>query len=144
MPTLNYYLNALGRCTAFYRAAALQDSDVNPGDMPYLFHVCRHPGLTQDALGRALYVNKTAVTRHVTHLEECGFLTRVPCSEDKRALLLHPTQKALDVLPQLREINAAWHAVLTDGFTEEEATQFISLLSRALTNARAKVEEGEK
>ena len=28
MPTLNYYLNALGRCTAFYRAAALQDSDV--------------------------------------------------------------------------------------------------------------------
>ena len=144
MPTLNYYLNALGRCTALYRAEALQGSDVCPTDVPYLFHVCRHPGLTQDALSRALYVNKTAVTRHVTHLEECGFLCRVPCAEDKRALLLHPTQKALDALPMLRKLNAAWHAVLTEGFTEQESAQFISLLDRALSNARAKVEEGGK
>ena len=117
MPTLNYYLNAIARCTALYRAEALQGSDVSPGDVPYLFHICRHPGLTQEGLGRALYVNKTAVTRHVTHLEQCGLLTRTPAAEDKRALLLHPTQKALEALPALRALNAAWHAVLTEGFT---------------------------
>ena len=141
MPTLNYYLNALGRCGAMFRGNRLQGTGVEPSDMPYLFRICRHPGQTQEALAKALYVHKCKVTRHVTRLEAQGYLTRIPDPEDRRALLVHPTEKALEVLPRLREVNAAWHAALTDGFTPEESEQFVELLSRALQNARATVDE---
>ena len=144
MLTLNYYLNALGRCATLYRAEALNGTDVRASDMSYLFYICHHPGLSQDALAHALYVNKTMITRRITHLEEEGFLTRSTAAEDKRVLLVYPTQKALDTLPLLREINAAWHAALTTGFTPEESEQLMALLSRALQNARVTVDgEGD-
>ena len=143
MPTLNYYLNALGRCGNLFRSHRLQGTGVDSGDMPYLFFVCRHPGETQDAIGKALYVHKCRVTRHITRLETQGYLSRTPDPSDKRALLVYPTQKALDLLPLLREVNAAFQAALSADFTEQESEQFVSLLSRALQNARLAV-DGEE
>ena len=145
MPTLNYYLNAIGRCTTLYRTEALEGTGICAGDMPYLFHVCHHPGKTQDAIGAALYVNKTAVTRRITHLEELGLLTREPDPEDRRALRVFPTERAMALLPRLGEINAAWHDVLTEGFSAEEAEQLRTLLIRALQNARERIDgEGKE
>ena len=142
MPTLNYYLNALGRCATLYRTEGLEGTGVHPHDMPYLFHICRHPGQSQDGIAKALYVHKTKVTRRVTRLEEQGFLTRTPDPEDKRALLVYPTQRAMEVLPRLREINAAWHAVLTKDFSPAQTEQFVALLQQALISARAEVDGG--
>ena len=144
MPTLNYYLNALGRCGTAFREDRLQGTDIGANDFPYLFRICRHPGLSQDALARALYVHKCRVTRCVSRLEAAGYLTRTQDPADKRALLLYPTQKALEALPLLREINAAWQEALTADFTPEEAAQFHTLLERALVNARATVEKEER
>ena len=143
MPTLNYYLNALGRCSAFYRSEALEGTELRAHDMPYLFYICRHPGQPQEGIAKALYVHKTKVTRCVTRLEVGGYLTRTPDPADKRALLVYPTERAMALLPRLREINAAWHAVLTDGFSAEETAQFEALLQRALANARSKVDGGD-
>jgi DNA-binding MarR family transcriptional regulator len=144
MPTLNYYLNGIGRCTTLYRGHRLEGTELVPGDVPYLFHICHHRGEPQEAIAKALYVHKSKVTRRVTRLEEQGYLTRTPDPQDRRALLVYPTEKALDVLPRLREINAAWHAALTTGFTPEESEQLMALLSRALRNARATVDgEGD-
>ena len=143
MPTLNYYLNALGRCATLYRSEALEGTGLRAHDMPYLFHICRHPGQSQEEIARALYVHKTKVTRCMTRLEEAGYLTRTTDPTDKRALSVHPTDQAMELLPRLREINAAWHAVLTDGFSEVETAQFEALLQRALANARHRV-DGEE
>ena len=144
MPTLNYYLNALGRCGTTFRENRLKDIDLAANDFPYLFRICRHPGLSQDALARALYVHKCNVTRCVTRLEAAGYLTRTQDPADKRSLLLYPTEKALGILPLLREINAAWQEALTADFTAQEAEQFTTLLARALENGRATVEGVDK
>ena len=135
MPSINRSLNVIGRCGALFRAHRLPDTGVDPYNYFYLIHICRHPGLSQDALARALYVNKSSVTRHLAHLEQAGFLTRTPDPEDRRALLLHPTDKARELLPFLREISGDWKSALTEGFSAEETEQFESLLSRALANA---------
>ncbi len=144
MPTLNYYLNALGRCSTTFREDRLQGTDIGANDFPYLFRICRHPGLSQDALSRALYVHKCKITRCVTRLEAAGYLTRTQDPADKRALLLYPTEKALKIQPLLREINTAWLETLTADFTPEETEQFATLLERALANARAAVEREER
>ncbi len=142
MPTFGYYLNALGRCGGTFRAEQMAGTGVGPHDSSYLFYICRHPGESQDAIARALCVNKSHVTRHVAHLEKEGFLTRTPDPNDRRAMLVYPTARAEEMLPRLREVSAQWRAILAADFTEAEIATFEELLSRALHNGRTYLWEG--
>ncbi len=144
MPSLNRSLNVISRCNALFRAERLAGTGIDPYNYFYLFYICHNPGTSQDTLARALYVNKSSVTRHLTHLEQAGFLTRTPDPADRRVLLLHPTDKAREILPFLREISRDWNETLTDGFTPEETAQFESLLARALENAKRAAKGVEK
>ena len=141
MHKFNKFINAVSRCGALYRTRHLALEGVGPYDQSYLFYICRHEGLSQDAIGRALYVNKSSVTRHLSHLEREGYIERRPDEADRRVLLVYPTKKALDALPRLREVAREWNSLLTVGFTEEEQQQLFSLLERALANARAAVDK---
>ena len=137
MHSLNRFISTVSRCGALWRTDRLAGTGVGPHDHPYLFYICRHPGVSQDALCRALYVNKSSVTRHITHLEGEGFITRAPSPTDRRVLLVSPTEKAMNILA------AEWNAVLTAGFSEEEQVCFAALLERALSNAKKQLEEKE-
>ena len=140
MPSLNYSINTLSRCGALLRAARLENTELSAHDTAYLFCVCRNPNLSQEALGKRLAVNKSNVARRLAALEEKGFVTRTPSPQDRRVLLVNPTQKALDALPLLRTIGREWMDAITKGFTEQETAQFEALLARALENARATIE----
>ncbi|MBQ3482753.1 MAG: MarR family transcriptional regulator [Clostridia bacterium] len=140
MPTLNHSINTLGRAGALFRAKQLEQTEIGAHDTPYLFCVCHHPNISQEALGRTLAVNKSNVARRLAALEQRGFVTRTPCADDRRVLLVNPTQKALDVLPLLRTISRTWMETITEGFTKEQTAQFQSLLSRAVENARAAID----
>lgn len=142
MPSTNRSLNVIGRCGTLFRARHLEGTDVDAFNYFYLFYICRNPGVSQEALSKALYVNKSSVTRHIARLEKAGLLTRTPSPEDRRVLLVHPTEKAVALLPRLREVGGLWHAAVTDGFTPEEVALFEDLLSRAMENAR-KAADGE-
>lgn len=144
MPSLTRHLNAIGRCGMLFRARRLADTDIDPAAQPYLFYICRNPGTSQEALGRALYVNKSSVTRHLACLEKKGYLTRTPHPQDKRVLLVYPTERALDTLPHLRDIASSWRTALTQGLSKEEILQFEALLARMLDNAKAALEKEGK
>ncbi|MBQ8342408.1 MAG: MarR family transcriptional regulator [Clostridia bacterium] len=142
MPSLNRSLNVIGRCGTLFRTKHLEGTGVDAFNYFYLFYICRNPGVSQEALSKALYVNKSSVTRHIARLEEAGLLTRTPSTEDRRVMLVYPTEKAIALLPALREVGGLWHAALTSGFTAEETALFETLLSRAMENAR-KAADGE-
>lgn len=145
MHSLNRFLNGMSRCGALYRAHRLAGSGVGAYDTHYLFYLCHHAGVTQDALARALFVNKSSVTRHLSHLEEEGFVTRTPSPEDHRSLVVAPTEKALAILPQLRAVSRDWEERITAGLSAAEVEQFGSLLERVFDNARRAIaEEVEK
>ena len=119
MPSINHSLNLIGRCGALFRARRLTGTGVDLYNYYYLFRICHQPGISQEALAKALYVNKSSVTRHLSHLEKEGLLTRTQDPGDRRVLLIHPTEKARELLPFLRELGNEWRGALTDGFTEE-------------------------
>ena len=61
MPSLTRSLNVIGRCSILFRAKRLENTGVDPFNYFYLFYICRNPGSTQEALCRALHVNKSSV-----------------------------------------------------------------------------------
>ena len=141
MQSLNRLISTVSRCAALWRTERLAGTGIGPHDQPYLFYICHHPGVSQDELGRALYVNKSSVTRHVAHLEAEGFITRSPAENDRRVMQVYPTEKGMDLLPLLRQVSGEWNAILTDGFSEEERVDLAALLERAAQNAKKKLEE---
>ena len=68
-------------------------------------------------------------------MEEDGFIIRKPSATDKRIMQLFPTQKTLDLLPQISKILVELECCLTTDLTEEEKELLENLLSRMLTKA---------
>lgn len=140
MARLTYNLNIIARCTQMQRGQQLKALGVCGGQVPYLLRLCRCPGLSQEEIARALYVNKSTAARQITSLEKAGFVERRTSEQDRRCLLVYPTQQALDILPQIRQTVEGWNDYLLDGLSEEEREQLLSMLTRVSDRARAYIE----
>ena len=143
-PITNHYIMTIARCSNQFRAERLRKHGLCGQHCAYLLRICREPGTTQDAIAREIYVNKSNVTRQLATLEQNGFVERRPCEADSRAMEVYPTQKAMDVLPEVRAVLREWNDYVTAGFTEEEKAMFHDLLSRAAGRARQCIDEMKK
>ena len=137
MPNFTHSLNIVGRCTQMQRGQALKETGVCGGQVPYLLRICRLPGLSQEEIARGMYVNKSTAARVIANLEKAGFVERKPSEEDRRRLLLYPTDKALEELPKIREIVRGWNDYLLEEFTEEEKEALVSMMNRISKRAQA-------
>ena len=142
MSTIMRKMNVISRCEAIYRMRHFEE-DFAGIYHSYILVICREPGMTQDWLARYLCVNKSSVTRHLTNLEKKGYIERRVCEEDKRELLVYPTQKMLDIRPEVVRITREWNALLQEGLTEEEIKFFNDIMER-LTDKSREIIYGEK
>lgn len=123
-------ITEIARCGAQYRAEALAPLGLKGCHASYLTEICAHPGISQDRLAARICINKSNVARQAASLEEGGFLIRTPSTTDKRIMELYPTQKTLDLLPQIQPILRNWEACLSEDISEEEKAVLEKLLSR--------------
>ena len=123
-------LAQISRCGAHYRGKQLEPMGLNPRQARLLMEVCETPGISQDTLSRRLCVDKSAVARSLAGLEEMGYVERPTCQKDKRVTRLHPTQKALDLLPRLQALWSDCEAFLTEGMSEADVAELQRLLEQ--------------
>ena len=123
-------ITEIARCGAQYRADQLEPMDLKGCHASYLIQICDHPGISQDKLAKRICINKSNVARQAAVLEEKGFLTRVPSATDKRIMELHPTQKTLDLLPQISGILKCWENCITGDLTAQELEQLANILEK--------------
>lgn len=135
MPSFMRQINVIGRCSAMVRNQKLVDTGLTGWHYSYILTLCRNPGQSQEHLARHIYINKSNVTRHLTQLEKNGYVERRQSEEDKRVMLVYPTDKAYEVLPRVREVVRSWNSFLTEDFTPEEMEQFNSMLERITRKA---------
>ena len=129
-------INLLSRCQNLYRTDRLRDSGLSAPYYNYVLPICHTPGLSQEQLARRLCINKYNVTRHLAQLEENGYVERRPSESDKRQTLVYPTQKMLDLLPEVRRGIQEWDDYLFDGLSPEELEQFDATLFKITQRAR--------
>lgn len=131
------FVSVIGRCAALFRAQRLEGTGLGGCQYPYITAVCRHPGISQDELGRQLYIPKCNVSRQLSSLESQGFVTRRRSESDGRVLEVYPTEKAEAVLPVIRNMLKEWNAYLTEDVTEEEQAVLDRVMERMLSRAEA-------
>ena len=136
MKIISRKMNIISRCSGLYRTAELSDTELIAGHMPFLFAVCRTPGLSQDQLARRLCFNKSTVTRRLAFLEEHGFITREADENDKRVLRVYPTEKTEEILPRLRDVSQTWNEKVTVDVSAEELEVFEHVLDKIALRAK--------
>ena len=134
-------ITELTRCGSQYRLDQLSPMGLKACHASYLTEICDCPGISQDGLAKRICINKSNVARQAAVLEEEGFITRTPSPADKRVMELYPTQKALDLLPQIQSILVCWEECITRDLTEEEKAQISVLLARMKVRAAAYMED---
>lgn len=135
-------INLVSRSAEVFREEELKDCGIRGCQSKYLLVIAQNPGVSQEEISRMLFVNKSNVARQIGMLAEGGFVIKVENDRDRRAVLLYPTQKLLNVLPKLKEVLAKWRALVTEGFTEEEREQLSRLSEKMVENARRYMERG--
>ena len=103
--------------------------------------ICANPGISQDQLAQRICINKSNVARQAAILEEDGFIIRKPSLSDKRVMELYPTEKTLELLPQITAITSGWEQCLTKDMTEEEILTVTRILERMKCKASGWMEE---
>ena len=136
MKIISRKMNIISRCSGLYRTAELSDTELIAGHIPFLFAVCRTPGLSQDQLARRLCFNKSTVTRRLAFLEEHGFITREADENDKRVMRVYPTEKTQAILPRLRDVSQTWNEKVTVDVSSEELEVFERVLDKIALRAK--------
>lgn len=136
-------INLISRSAELFREEKLGPYGIRGCQSKYLLTIAGSPGISQEELARRLFVNKSNVARQISLLEEAGFVRREGSVKDRRAVLLYPTDKLLDVMPRVRMVLAEWRALVTEGFTEEEKAELQRLSEKMVANARAYIGRGE-
>lgn len=129
------YLTHISRCGGQYRNRHMESLGIRARQASLLLEICATPGISQDTLARRVFLDKSVVARALANLEEQGLVERPTCQKDRRVIRLHPTEKALQLQPQLLNISAQWEQRLTAGMTNDELTLLESLLSRLQARA---------
>lgn len=135
MATIMRKMNIISRCESLYRT---EQKSLN---LPGLYHsyvlaICYQPGKSQDFLAKHLCINKSSVARHLSFLEQEGYITRETCPEDKRELLVFPTDKMLAIHPLVVSITKEWNVRLAEGISEDELTLFHSILDKMVETSQ--------
>ncbi len=140
MPSFTRNINIISRCAHTYRSDCLEGSGLGSSHYFYILLICADPGISQDQIAKRLYINKSSVTRAIAVLEENGFVERHPSEEDKRIVRVFPTDKAKEILPEVRRIARAWNAFLLSDLEEEEKLQFLTTLEKITQKAQSYID----
>ena len=134
-------ITEIARCGAQYRTETLAPMGLKACHASYLLEICNHPGISQDKLAARICINKSNVARQTAVLEEDGFVQRKPSQDDKRIMELYPTEKTLELMPQIRQVLRDWRCYLMEGLTQEEVEVLDKALETMRQRAGAWVEE---
>jgi len=131
----------ISRCGVQYRSDNLAQFGLKSIHASYLTEICANPGISQDKLARIICINKSNVARQVAVLEEDGFVRRVPSEADKRVMELYPTDKTLEILPQITRMLRCWENCITQDLSDEEKACLSTLLSKMSSRASRYMED---
>ncbi len=137
-------LNNISRSQAIYRLNKISAKDLQAGHYAFALAICANPGRSQEEIARELCINKSTVARNLNCLEEKGYIYRTCLPSDKRQLSVHPTEKMLAVLPEIKQASIEWMIHLSEGIPADELAVFDSVLQRMQMKARKIIEMQEE
>ena len=140
--SLGFRVTTLFRANACLLEKRLAEIGICFGQAPYVIATNEKEGQTQDELAARIRVNRAATARHLKSMEQSDLIIRKENPENRRQKLVYPTDKSRAIIDDLIHILETHNESVLKGFSEEELSQLLSLLDRAVANVDAMRAEG--
>jgi MarR family transcriptional regulator, transcriptional regulator for hemolysin len=114
--------------------ARLEAYDLSRAQWRLLAYILRNQGMTQSEIARVLELERASVGQTIDIMERKQLLARTPSQTDRRVWRIEATQKAHDLLPELRPMIDRLHEQMFAGFSESEIDQLGDLIDRIVNN----------
>ena len=128
-------ISIVQRKTQMYLNGRAEPYGLTGAQAPLVMIACEEETVGQNRLCELLEMDKSTVAKLLARLETQGYVTRVVNAEDGRSFDIHPTDRAREIAPALRQAGEDWVAELTSGMTEIERLIFFQLIKQVSTNA---------
>ncbi len=133
------YITRIKNCDNIYRENELKNDEIRGFLHMCLYMICEHRGLSQEEIAKRMMVNKSTITRWLALLEEKGYVLRRADENNRRITRVYPTQKTIDIQPEIRKIFSEWDDYLVAEFSDEEKEMLIKMLDVMLKRAMNRV-----
>lgn len=111
--------------------------DLTNSEFDYLYAlISRREGMRLTELAACMKVSKASASAMVSKLERRGYIRRVPCPNDGRAVRLQATKKAAALEKEELDIYAAMARTLSAELDDAELAQLSRLLAKACVNLK--------
>lgn len=107
--------------------------DLTTQQAAVLSHAARG-GSSPSRLMEAVGTDTAGMTRLLDRLEAKGLLERHPNPDDRRSVLIEPTERGVELVPRLAPVFGQVTKRLFEGFSDEEVASFTSFLRRMREN----------
>lgn len=108
--------------------------ELTPGEIRVLSHVIRYQGSRQAVLADRMGVEPMTLSAYLDRLEVRGLIQRATDPSDRRAKVIHSTEKAERVLSDARPISLDVYERATRGLSETERQEVERLLQHIRAN----------
>lgn len=119
-----------------------RDGALTPSQIQALRHITCCQVLSQQELVEGMGIDKAAVTRIVSALEQEGYVTRSADPKDGRAKRIHATEKANEIQEDVLSLERAYYQWLLEAVPAEQREQFEANLNAMLARAREAKKDG--
>lgn len=137
MNMIGKQINILVRQFNLYLNHELSELNVSATEILYLASLYKEDGLTQDDLASEYVVDKAAVARTVSKMEDKGLITRKDNPKNRRQKQLFLTEKARKIKPELQNVQNQWLMIMTEdedaGLTKELSSYLDRIVNRAIS-----------
>ena len=101
-----------------------------------IFALWGNDGVPIKTLCEKTSLDKSTLTGIIDRLERDGYIERKPSETDKRSTLISLTGKEQEFAKNVQKVSNQMNKIFYKGFTDEEISQFDSMLERILVNCK--------
>ncbi len=133
---LSLDFSILYRCTQKYYDIALQDLDINAGQVPFLTIINENEGLSMNQLAKLGSFDKGTVTKGIKILSDKGYIETIT-NEDKRIKYLYLTNKAKAIMSKIYAVKQSWWEFITKDIDSNLVKDYVVTRNQIVLNARS-------
>jgi DNA-binding MarR family transcriptional regulator len=123
-------INELGRDIRKIFNYHLEGYSLGDGQFSILYEVFFNPGISQEKLSKKRNVDKTTIAKAVKKLINNGYIEKNKDKMDKRVYCLLCTEKAAQLIPEIKRVIKLENKVITEGFSEDEIKVFRKMMEK--------------
>ncbi len=123
-------ITKIARKVSKFAARTLKADGIGTAEFDVLHVIRKNPGITQKEICNALGLDKGAVAKQVSNMENKGYVMRQINPLDGRSQLLYATEKANELKNSKAHVEALFYQWLLEDLTEEETNIFVQALDK--------------